>query len=223
MCWNVHNIPYAPVLSCHVFGSWSAGRVVSRVWQLKCMTSSVSGTHLVRMLDMHTEAQLLQDPSFRFDHLVFGIYVVLIKYQWTCTPGLWKESNKKENVFLPFNLKNRPRKCPSAFFDSFSIFPFNQLKATGPTVCLILCWGLWTPMVPVKAFGFCRQISESLSITTYHSFNRNINSDHHHHHWEETHLLQTQLSNLHCKFKDIYKCFATTTKHCPSSPCLPNW
>lgn len=38
-------------------------------------------THLVWMLDMDTEAQLLQDPPFCFDDLVFGIYVVLIKYQ----------------------------------------------------------------------------------------------------------------------------------------------
>lgn len=42
---------------------------------------TVALTHLVWMLDMHTEAQLLQDPSLRFDDLVFGIYVVLIKYQ----------------------------------------------------------------------------------------------------------------------------------------------
>lgn len=33
------------------------------------------------MLDMDTKAQLLQDPPLRFDDLVFGIYVVLIKYQ----------------------------------------------------------------------------------------------------------------------------------------------
>ncbi len=38
-------------------------------------------THLVWMLDMDTKAQLLQDPTFRFDDLVFGIYVVLIKNQ----------------------------------------------------------------------------------------------------------------------------------------------
>lgn len=42
---------------------------------------NVALTHLMWMLDMHTEAQLLQDPPFRFDDLVFGIYVVLIKYQ----------------------------------------------------------------------------------------------------------------------------------------------
>lgn len=45
-------------------------------------------THLVRMLDVHTEAQLLQDPPFSFDNLIFGIYVVLIKYQWTWSPSL---------------------------------------------------------------------------------------------------------------------------------------
>ena len=38
-------------------------------------------THLVRMLNVHAEAQLLQDPPFSFDHLVFVIYVVLIKNQ----------------------------------------------------------------------------------------------------------------------------------------------
>lgn len=42
---------------------------------------SVAVTHLVWMLDMDTEAQLLQDSPFCFDDLVFGIYVVLIKYQ----------------------------------------------------------------------------------------------------------------------------------------------
>lgn len=45
-------------------------------------------THLVRVLDVHTEAQLLQDPPLSFDDLVFGINVVLIKYQWTWSPGL---------------------------------------------------------------------------------------------------------------------------------------
>lgn len=39
------------------------------------------GTHLVGMLDVDTEAQLLQHSSLCFDDLVFGIYVVLIKYQ----------------------------------------------------------------------------------------------------------------------------------------------
>lgn len=43
--------------------------------------ASVGGTHLVGMLDVDTEAQLLQHSSFCFDDLVFGIYVVLIKYQ----------------------------------------------------------------------------------------------------------------------------------------------
>jgi len=41
----------------------------------------VHDDNLVGMLDMHTEAQLLQDPPFRFDDLVFGVNVVLIKYQ----------------------------------------------------------------------------------------------------------------------------------------------
>lgn len=36
---------------------------------------------LVRMLDVYTEAQLLQDSPLSFDHLVFGINVVLIKNQ----------------------------------------------------------------------------------------------------------------------------------------------
>lgn len=49
---------------------------------------SVASAHLMWMLDMNTEAQLLKDPSLRFDHLVFGIYVVLIKYQWTGSPIL---------------------------------------------------------------------------------------------------------------------------------------
>lgn len=43
--------------------------------------TSVGGTHLVGMLYVDTEAQLLQHSSFGFDDLVFGIYVVLIKYQ----------------------------------------------------------------------------------------------------------------------------------------------
>lgn len=33
------------------------------------------------MLDVHTEAQLLQNPPLCFDDLVFGVYVVLIEYQ----------------------------------------------------------------------------------------------------------------------------------------------
>lgn len=42
----------------------------------------VSGvTHLVGMLDVDTEAQLLQHSALCFDDLVFGIYVVLIKNQ----------------------------------------------------------------------------------------------------------------------------------------------
>lgn len=41
----------------------------------------VHDDNLVWMLDMDTEAQLLQDPPLRFDDLVFGINVVLIKYQ----------------------------------------------------------------------------------------------------------------------------------------------
>lgn len=45
-------------------------------------------THLVRVLHVHTEAQLLQDPPLSFDDLIFGINVVLIKYQWTWSPGL---------------------------------------------------------------------------------------------------------------------------------------
>ena len=46
-----------------------------------CILSDVTGTHLVRVLDVYTEAQLLQDSPFSFDHLVFGINVVLIKNQ----------------------------------------------------------------------------------------------------------------------------------------------
>lgn len=43
---------------------------------------SVCGvTHLVGMLDVDTEAQLLQHSALCFDDLVFGIYVVLIKNQ----------------------------------------------------------------------------------------------------------------------------------------------
>lgn len=38
-------------------------------------------THLVGMLDVDTEAQLLQHSALCFDDLVFGIYVVLIKNQ----------------------------------------------------------------------------------------------------------------------------------------------
>lgn len=37
--------------------------------------------HLVRMLDVDAEAQLLQHSALCFDDLVFGIYVVLIKNQ----------------------------------------------------------------------------------------------------------------------------------------------
>lgn len=40
-----------------------------------------TGSHLVRMLDVYAEAQLLQDSPLSFDHLVFGINVVLIKNQ----------------------------------------------------------------------------------------------------------------------------------------------
>jgi len=45
-------------------------------------------TYLVWVFDVDAEAQLLQHTPFSFYHLVFGVYVVLIKYQWTWTPDL---------------------------------------------------------------------------------------------------------------------------------------
>lgn len=35
---------------------------------------------------MNTKSQLLQYPPFCFDYLIFGVYVVLIKYQWAWSP-----------------------------------------------------------------------------------------------------------------------------------------
>lgn len=55
---------------------------------LHVLRLQVGATHLVWVLHVHTEAQLLQDPPLSFDDLVFGINVVLIKYQWTWSPGL---------------------------------------------------------------------------------------------------------------------------------------
>lgn len=55
---------------------------------LHVLRLQLGATHLVWVLDVHTEAQLLQDPPLSFDDLVFGINVVLIKYQWTRSPGL---------------------------------------------------------------------------------------------------------------------------------------
>lgn len=43
----------------------------SRIVELK--------TYLVWMFDMNTEAQLLKDTALRFDHLVLGVDVILIK------------------------------------------------------------------------------------------------------------------------------------------------
>lgn len=41
--------------------------------------------NLVWMFDVYAEAKLLQHAPFSFYHLVFGVYVVLIKYQWAGT------------------------------------------------------------------------------------------------------------------------------------------
>lgn len=48
-------------------------------------------THLMRMLDMNTKSQFLQHPPFCFDYLIFGVYVVLIKYQWAWSPTVCKK------------------------------------------------------------------------------------------------------------------------------------
>lgn len=48
-------------------------------------------THLMRMLDMNTKSQLLQYPPFCFDYLIFGVYVVLIKYQGAWSPIVCKK------------------------------------------------------------------------------------------------------------------------------------
>lgn len=97
------------------------------------IVNSIALTHLVWMLDMDTEAQLLQDPPFRFDDLVFGIYVVLIKYQRTWSPSLQRNQNKI--MFPPFEMKVI-KKVPFWFFVLFSFFRFNQLRATGLTVIM---------------------------------------------------------------------------------------
>lgn len=51
-----------------------------------CVCMCMCVTHLVWMLDVDAEPQLLQYAALSFDHLVFRVYVVLIKYQWACTP-----------------------------------------------------------------------------------------------------------------------------------------
>lgn len=48
-------------------------------------------THLMWMLDMNTKSQLLQYPPFCFDYLIFGVYVVLIKYQGAWSPIVCKK------------------------------------------------------------------------------------------------------------------------------------
>jgi hypothetical protein len=55
-------------------------------------------TYLMWMLNMNTKAEFLQNPSFSFDYLVFGLIVLLIDahwlYQFTSTHLL----NMMENI-----------------------------------------------------------------------------------------------------------------------------
>lgn len=79
------------------------------------------------MLHVHTETQLLQDPPLRFDDLVFGVNVVLIKYQWTWSPIVWRNQNKI--MFPPLRNENKKTKCPFDFLYSFSFFPFQPTQS----------------------------------------------------------------------------------------------
>lgn len=62
--------------------------------KIKQQEQELNGTYLVWVFDVDAEAQLLQHTPFSFYHLVFGVYVVLIKYQWTWTPDLWRNESK---------------------------------------------------------------------------------------------------------------------------------
>ena len=120
--------------SCVVASAWRT-KLVGPIAKLHNFVIVNSIAHLVWMLDMDTEAQLLQDPPLRFDDLVFGIYVVLIKYQRTWSPSLQRNQNKI--MFPPFEMKVK-KKVPFWFFVLFSFFPFQPTKSNR-----LNCYNAW--------------------------------------------------------------------------------
>lgn len=54
------------------------------------------------MLNMHTKPQFLQNSSFRFNHLILQLYVVLIQNHWCYWSAQIQKTNKR--IFLQSNL-----------------------------------------------------------------------------------------------------------------------
>ena len=56
-------------------------------------------TCLVRVLDVHTKAQLLQNPPFRFDHLGLRVDISGVQWQrWACSVDQTAEAHRRGRV-----------------------------------------------------------------------------------------------------------------------------
>ena len=63
-----------------------------------CRTSA-SHTCLVGVLDVHTEAELLQNPPLRFDHLSLRIDISGVQWQrWACSVNQTEEVHRRAQV-----------------------------------------------------------------------------------------------------------------------------
>lgn len=122
------------------------------------------------VFDVDAEAQLLQHTPFSFYHLVFGVYVVLIKYQWAWTPDSWRNESKMVSLTqILFNTMNK--NCLFVCFilnskHSVSLSTNYRQQVQFFDSCNFSVRLLVLPQVTVK------EKKKLLHLSPHHSFNR---------------------------------------------------